>query len=551
MTNCLGIYFDENVVKYAKLIKNNAGTIEIKEHGIRFVKTTLIETLEKVVNDTNSTKDVAIVVSAPKVQYYAFQAFKQISNNDLQNVIKLEFEDWCEKKVLLPDNFSYVYTLPSNIIGDYRRGLMGICDKKLIEKYSKIGDLNVSSMYPTELLLPSNVPEEEKNYILIDMDENLTLTTIINGKITYISIFEIGMKQVFNKFIDVLGSYEKAYEACKQLNVFSDKDSDTNKVKLEEIVEPILQEILHDVTEDVNKYKGTITKIYITGSVILFTNIDTLFTEYFGLRCEILKPKFITDVGGVRNIAETLEVLPAIALAKEYLLPVTTKLEFIQKTIVKESFLNKLFGKNKLFNKNKLDDQKNKIEKEKIENKFNLSMLPDFTISKIAEYMMYPIIVFGLAIISYYMFSNIYMKQITKMKDELNTKIVKYEEMVSLTKSDTSLINIASSQYKNINDQVDALKKQIETNQIGKFTTYNVAAFTQKLIKVIPKNVQLKTISSDDNKKVKIVAQSDQYQNLGYFVADLRLQPDILTNVVINNVNNSSIITIEIGGDLP
>ena len=559
MANCLGIYFDDNIVKYAKLVKNNAGTIEIKEHGIRFVRTSLKETLEKVVNDTNSTKDVAIVISAPKVEYYAFQAFKQISNSDLQNVIKLEFEDWCEKNVLLPGNLTYVYTLPSSIIGDYRRGLMGICDKKLIEKHSKIGDSNVVSMYPTDLLLPSNVPEEEKNFILINMDENLSLTTVINGKITYTSIFEIGMKQVFDKFIDVLGSYEKAYEACKQLNVFSDVESDTNKVKLEQIVEPILQEILHDVTEDVNKHKGTITKIYITGSGILFTNIDTLFTEYFGIRCEILKPKFITDVGGVRNIAETLEVLPAIALAKEYLSPATVDLEFIQKTIVKEGFFKKLFSKKKsdeAKEKEKAKKEKEKEkqlikEKEKVENKFNLSMLPEFTMTKVAEYMMYPIIVCGLALISYYVFSNIYMKQVTKMKNDLNTKIGKYEEMIALAKTDKNTIDTASAQYKTINDQVTDIKQQIEAHQIGKFSTYNVASFMQKLIKVIPKNVQLKTISSDDNKKVKIVAQSDQYQNLGYFVANLRLQPDILTNIVINNINNGSIVTIEIGGDLP
>ena len=549
MANCLGIYFDDNIVKYAKLVKNSAGTIEIKEHGIRFVKTTLKETLEKVVSDTNSTKDVAIVISAPKVKYYAFQAFKQISNSDIQNVINLEFEDWCEKNVVVSNDYTYVYTLPSSIIGDYRRGLMGICSKKLIQTYSKIGESNVLSIYPTDLLLPSNVPEEEKNFILINLDENLSLTTVINGKITYTSIFTIGMKQVFDKFIDVLGSYEKAYEACKQLNVFSDVESDTNKVKLEEIVEPILQEILHDVTEDVNKYKGTVTKIYITGLGILFTNIDTLFTEYFNLRCEILKPKFITDVGGVRNIAETLEALPAIVLAKEYLIPVTTKLEFIQKTVVKDSFLKKLFSNKKI------DDTKLKKEKQTVkvknENKINLPVLPKITLAMVSEYMMYPIIVCGLAVISYYVFSNIYMKQVTKIKNDLNNKVGKYESIIASAKTDKTTIDTATNQYKTINDQVDDLKKQIENSQIGKFTTYNVASFMQKLIKVIPKNVQLKTISSDDNKKVKIVAQSDQYQNLGYFVANLRLQPDILKNIVINNINNGSILSIEIGGDLP
>lgn len=547
MANCLGIYFDDNVIKYAKLAKNNAGAIEIKEHGIRFVRSTVKETLEKVIADTNSGKDVSIVLSAPKVEYNSFQVFKQISNSDLQNVIKLEFEDLCEKKGVMPTNLSYVYTLASTIIGDYRRGLMCVCNKSLIEQYSKIGDLNVASMYPTELLLPTNVPEEDKNYVLINLEDKLTVTTAINGKVTYTSIYETGMKSIFDKFIDVLGSYQKAYDACKQLNVFSDSDSDSNKIQLEEIVEPILQEILHFVTEDVNRYKESINKLYISGTAILFTNIDTLFTEYFGIRCEILKPKFVGDAGGVRNIAETLEVLPAVALAKEYLNPVTTGIEFMKKSIIKESFFQKLFVTKKA------DDKKEKVKKEKqvVENKFNLSMLPKFSIEKVTEYMMYPIIVGFLAVISYFVFSNIYMNQVLKMKNELNAKTSEYEEMITLARSDKSAIDSATSQYRTINDEFTKTKQQIEASQIGKFTTYNVAAFTQKLIKVIPKNVQLKTISSDDNKKVKITAQSDQYPNLGYFVANLRLQPDILTNVVINSINNSSVITIEIGGDLP
>ncbi|MDF2866081.1 MAG: hypothetical protein K0R72_899 [Clostridia bacterium] len=547
MANCLGIYFDDNIVKYAKLVKNNAGTIEIKEHGIRFVRTTLKETLEKVITDTNSGKDVSIVLSAPKVEYNAFQVFKQISAGDLQNVIKLEFEDICEKKGLLSTNISYVYSLAPTIIGDYRRGIMCICKKQAIEQYSRIGDSSVAAMYPTELLLPTNVPDEDKNYILINLEDNLNVTTTINGKVTYTSIYETGMKSIFERFIDVLGSYQKAYDACKQLNVFSDSGSDTNKVQLEEIVEPILQEILRAITEDVNRYKESITKLYITGTGILFTNIDTLFTEYFGIRCEILKPKFVGDVGGVRNIAETLEVLPAVALAKEYLVPATMGIEFMKKAIVKEGFFQKLFVKPKADG----NKEKEKVKKEKTENKFNLNMLPGFTAEKVAGYMMYPIIIGFIGVISYFVFSNIYMNQVTKMKNELTAKTSKYEEMISLARSDKSSIDSATNQYRTINDEITKTRQQIESQQIGKFTTYNVAAFTQKLIKVIPKNVQLKTISSDDNKKIKITAQSDQYPNLGYFVANLRLQPDILKNVVINSINNSSVITIEIGGDLP
>lgn len=548
MASCLGIYFDDNIVKYAKLNKNNAGSIEIKDYGIRFVRTTIKETIEKIINDTNSTKDVPIVFNAPKVEYNNFQVFKQISPNDLINIVKLEFEDWCEKKSIGTANYSFVHQLATAVVGDYYRGLMAICNREVIDEYSKINDLKISAMYPTEMLLPTDVPPEEKSYILVNLDQRLTVTTVVNSKVVSNSVADIGMKQLFDKFIDVLGSYQKAYEACKQLNVFSDADSDTNKRQLEEIVEPILQEILRYVTDDVNKYRDSLLKIYITGVGTLFTNIDTLFAEYFTMRCEILKPKFVTDVGGVRNIAETLEALPALALAKEYLEPATNGLEFMKISLAKESFIQKLFTKKKpeeVVKEKKVKDNNKEL------GKLAAFKMPKLSIEKISEYMMYPIIVSSLAVISYLVFSNIYINQISKMQSELQGKISEYTSMVSLATADKNTINSATNQYKSINDEIDQLKEQIEKQQIGKTSTYNVAAFTQKLIKVIPKNVLLKTISSDDNKKVKIVAQSDAYPNLGYFIANLRLQPDILKNVAVNSINNGPTITIEIGGELP
>ena len=92
---------------------------------------------------------------------------------------------------------------------------------------------------------------------------------------------------------------------------------------------------------------------------------------------------------------------------------------------------------------------------------------------------------------------------------------------------------------------------QIQTGQIGKVSTYNVASFLQKLIKVIPKNVTLDTLKSDDNKNVVITMYSNKYADLGYFVAQLKLE-GILNSVKVNKIENSADkITIEIGGELP
>ncbi|MNP32469.1 Fimbrial assembly protein (PilN) [compost metagenome] len=92
--------------------------------------------------------------------------------------------------------------------------------------------------------------------------------------------------------------------------------------------------------------------------------------------------------------------------------------------------------------------------------------------------------------------------------------------------------------------------EQIENQQIGKFSTYNIAAFMQKIIKVIPKTVQLKTITTDDSRNVKITAQSNSYADLGYLVAQMKLE-NVLKNVKINSITNGTTIAVEIGGELP
>lgn len=116
--------------------------------------------------------------------------------------------------------------------------------------------------------------------------------------------------------------------------------------------------------------------------------------------------------------------------------------------------------------------------------------------------------------------------------------------------SDNDYITANTKKYTEINDYVQNIADQIESNKIGKFTTYNVATFLNNIIKIIPKNVQLVNIKSDDNKNVVITAKSDSYADLGYFVAELKIN-GTLNNIKINNIQNGETTVVEIGGELP
>ena len=97
---------------------------------------------------------------------------------------------------------------------------------------------------------------------------------------------------------------------------------------------------------------------------------------------------------------------------------------------------------------------------------------------------------------------------------------------------------------------VTDLVDKIQSNQIGNLRTYNVANFMQKIMKFVPKNVQLISIESNDNKHVTIQAKSSSYAALGYFVSQLKLE-GIINNVKINSVSHGTEISVSIGGDLP
>ena len=100
------------------------------------------------------------------------------------------------------------------------------------------------------------------------------------------------------------------------------------------------------------------------------------------------------------------------------------------------------------------------------------------------------------------------------------------------------------------NNYIATTVQKIKEGKIGKYTTYNVANFMQKIAKYIPTNVQLESIASNDNKTVTIVAKSTSYAELGYFVSQLKLK-GILENVSTGDVQHGKYIIVTIGGELP
>ena len=239
----------------------------------------------------------------------------------------------------------------------------------------------------------------------------------------------------------------------------------------------------------------------------------------------------------VRNVAEALETTQAIALALEGVSPKSPELNYSK---MSGKFANKFDNMFKKQQKEAEKVAKKEVRKERFEASENVVLKALTCVA----------IVTSILFVSYFVFSLMYTKNVTKKIKAVENVEAKYTEQIKAKTSDVAYIDKNKDEYKKINEKVKEVTDDLEESKVSKYTTYNVATFLQNIIKIIPQNVKLDSITSDDNKNIVIKAESSSYSNLGYFVSALKIS-GTLTNIKIKNVNNNVPTIIEIGGELP
>lgn len=562
MASCLGIYFSDNSMKYAKLVTDNGGNVRLDHYGTRIATSTKKEIIDNIIAETSS-KDIPVVTNILDERFIEVSIFDQAQETEYSpDIMKLEFETWCENNQKVSSDYEFVYKLSKYRTAENKHnGVLCIAPKNKINELKKDEELKIEAIYPSELMYTDLAPDEAQNYIIVNLNEYLTVETVINRKMYEFKVYNnTGMKRLLDEFQLKLGSYSKAYAACKQLNVYTEGEN-TNDPELERIAEPILQDVLRKVASTVTANKDTISKVYVTGMGIILNNIDVLMTEYLEIKTEIFKPNFLQNTSDVRSVSEMLETIEPMVMAYNHLNKKNKFLNYLHSE-VKEKKKNSIssffenFKKNVSFKKKEKKQKQEQVAQKQTalntdtKEKHNIK-LPEIETNVVLNVLISFATFAVVAFIAYSAFSGIYTATTNKMIADINSKINSLTQETAKVNSDVSYINTNATEYKEINDDVDMLLKQIETGEIGKISTYNVAAFLQKLIKVIPKGVTLDTVKSDDNKNVTISMYSAKYADLGYFVAQLKLE-GILNSVEVKNITNATDkITIEIGGELP
>ncbi len=543
MASCLGLYIEENIIKYAKVSKDN-DIIKIDSFGIKFYDR-LNEAIEQVISETYSYK-TPISINSANENYNYFHIFNLLNKKDRHNYIKTEFESLCYEKEQNVDTFETRYVLVNDLEDKEKvkaihisinRGEI-IRRSELLEKY-KLTSISPLALDISNLLEVAKETNAE-NIAIVNIEANTTVTTIIDQNIYDIYTIESGTKEILDKIDSKENSYSKAYEICKNSTIYTTEGRELQyeeNVYLDDIM-PTLYNIVGQVKKILNDSLNKIDKLYITGTASVINNVDIYFQEYLeDVKCEILRPYFIRSIGTEVNIKDYIEVNSAIALALQGLGDGLGGINFKKESISDKlpEWMNIEVGPSKsgkssaLFGKVDL-----KMDFKDVLTPFEKSLI------RLMTGVLALIVVYG-------SFATVLSNQIKQKADETVSAKSKLQTQLVAINSDKTKLDQKANDYDTL---VQSLEDKNQAESENKRLKLAIPTLLQKIMYVIPKNVQITSITNSGT-KVTIVAQSNKYEQLGIFVTKLGLD-GILTNVVSDtSQKQNDVVTVTIEGELP
>ena len=538
-SNCLGLYIEENLIKYAKVSKDH-DDIKVEAFGIKFYDK-IGEAIDQVIQETYSQK-IPVSINMSEEMYNYYDMFALLTKSDLQKAIKTEFDSYCAEKGYNPNVFETRYAVVGNQEDRDKIRVIHIAENKIeLNKYVQpLDGYKVSNITPISMAIPSIVDSNSnENFIIVNIEEETTVTTILDNKVYNIDKFEEGSRDILTRINTKENSYSKAYEICKNTTIYTSEGMELQEEQagyLEDIM-PTLYNIVGKVKEMIRTYGDKIKKVYITGTAALINNIDLYFQEHIeNVECEILRPYFVQAVRDI-SIKDYIEVNSAIALG---LMGIGEGIEGI-------NFKNPSIS-DKLPSWLNLDLNKGKSDKDKknlgglftwdLGQKLNKT---EISLIRISGGLM-------LLVIIYSIFAAILDHQMDVKDSEIKELISSTNGQISLATQDNQKIIDKTGEYEKLIEEIDEATEKITDRNRMRNAIPNLL---NQIMSVIPDNVQLTSIENTTERHIVIMAQSDRYEQLGFLAAKLK------TDVILTNVGSTAgqkednVISIKIEGDLP
>lgn len=532
MPSSLGIYIENDVIKYAK-IRKEKDLVKVEAFNVIFYED-LKTTVKQIITETNSNK-IPIVTNLSDEMYNYFQISSLMNKQDMKKAIELEFELLCDerniKKNTLETRFLFA---PSTESTEKMQGIaISGNQADIVQKKMGFDNIKISGIHPLSTTITNLInPNETANIAIINIEEKTKLTILSGGKIVSIDIIDDGMRTILNKINMVENSKQKSYEVCKNTTLYT-QDVEGNSQEGNEYLDTIIPTLYSIVTKTKEKIEDVginISKIYITGMATSINNIDLYFQEYFEKsRCEILRP-FFANISSIKtSIKDYIEVNSAIALALNGLGYGYGELNFLtNKSIAPKNVFKSSVEKSAFAGKSSFSGTFDAVEK----------LLVRLSITGCIA-----ILLFGG--ISYWISS-----QTDKKTEEVENKLADVKKEINIIDSDIKKVSEGTKKYQEQIEILSNLDAKFKNERIVQMSS--IPNLLYNITKIIPEKVQILTLQNDKNSThIVIEAQSDSYEQLGYFKAA------ITTEVFLTNVKSTSgtmsnnIITTIIEGDLP
>ena len=539
MSSCLGLYIEEHLIKYAKVSKDH-DNIKVEAFGIKFYEK-IGDAISQVIEETYSQR-TPISINMSEEMYNYFDMFALLTKNDLQKAIKTEFESYCVDKGYNPNVFETRYAVVDSQLDKDKIRIIHIADNKieLNKRMQEVDGYHLANISPISMSIPNLIQvRKDENCLIVNIEEDTTVTTIMGGKIFNIDIIEEGSTDILTKINLKENSYSKSYEICKNTTIYTSEGRELQSEQqayLEDIM-PTLYNIVGQVNKIINSYTDKIEKVYITGTGALINNVDLYFQEYLSnTECEILKPYFIEKVRDI-SIKDYIEVNSAISMALMGLGEGVSGMNFKKKT-----FADQIPSWMKI----EVNPDENKKDRKNLGGFFTWDL--GQKLDKTETSLIRVAVGLFLLVVIYSGFSGLLNYQIEQKDKEADDSIAQTNSQIQLANSDNEQIKTKTNEYttmiQNLQDANDRITDRNRTRNA-------IPNLLNQIMSVIPENVQLTSIENATGTHVVINAQSNRYEQLGYFVA--RLKTDvILTNVVsTSGQKDGGVVTIVIEGDLP
>lgn len=549
MPKCLGIYIEDDVIKYSKVDKTK-DVLKIESCNVEFYERAQIsQTLDKIVRETFSAKD-NISINISNELYNYFEVFASLNKKDRAKLVDVDFEYACSEKGYNKDSLESRTIYRNSIEDSDKQKAIHISTNKenIFRRIQDFEGIKVTHVMPISTsifnLLDSN--SNDTDVMIVNIEKDTKVTTILGGTIYNVDIIPEGMGNILESINAIENDLTRSYEFCRNTTIYTQDMTDLSTSDNEHIenVMPTLYKIVSQVKIILDSLGSRISKIYITGMGLAINNIDLYFQENIqNAKCELLKPFFLDTSSSSRlPIKEYMEVNSATALALDGLGYGEKSLNFKGKGSVGGSVSLDLKGV-KLFFRSLIDPRKELKAGDKLVLRLASGLL--------------------IGVVGYGLLSNTIINQIGEKNNQIGTQTEAIKAQIDTIKKQTTSITSGKNAYDQMYNALDQIKnppKKETDNSVNEDNTSIVSSIIPKnaipnllnrIVYIIPQQVRVTSIQNTENRHIKIEAQASKYEQLGYFRAALSTSGYLENVKSTSGTKSGGTVVITIEGDLP